>query len=343
MKDESSDIELSIILVNYKTPELLFNCIHSIITNEQNIRFEIITVDNNSQDHSEKLIKESFPSVRWINMGYNSGFARANNEGIKHAIGKYILVLNSDTVINDETLIKSLNHYKELEKRHKIGFLGCKLIHFEGADQFNSRIKAENISKIIQANPITIKLNKIWGVKQDKKQSREDLIQLHNTAHQTIWLGGTFLLYNAKISKEDGHYLDEDFFMYGEDIEWCLRLNKYNYKHFYFPEASVLHAEGGSFKIKENKILQINLSEWLLIMKVYGKFIFIPVALYHLLGLWLDNILSNKIELNEEQNVLNEIRKKTISLYKRYFFKILFYYSQKPSSQKNFLKYDAIQ
>lgn len=346
MAVSQADIDISVVLVNYKTPDLTDACMDSIYSHTGGLHIEVIVVDNDSQDVSEEFITKKYPQALWLNMGYNSGFARANNWGIKHAMGKYILVLNSDTIANADTFTKSLEHYKELEQKHRVGFLGCKLIHTEGLDQFNSRITVNNLRKLAQANPIVIFFNKIFGIKPSKKMSRDELAQLHETSHKTAWLGGTFLLYNADISLKEGHYFDEDFFMYGEDMEWCVRLNRHQYTHFYYPGASVIHAEGGSFKIKENKWLQISLSEWLLIMKVYGKFVFFFVALFNLLGLFLDNILyrmSRKRSTNPDAEILFDLRKKTISMYLKNFWKIIFYYSCKPSSAKDFLKHQVIK
>lgn len=339
------EIDISIVIVNYKTPDLTRACVESIMENCSGINVELIVVDNNSEDESEQLITNLFPEVIWINTGYNAGFSRANNVGIKNASGKYILLLNSDTIINSDTLPNSLMDYQNLEKTgQKIGFLGCQLIDLNGNIQHNSRPTIRNIQKIVVAHPFVILFSKILRIKpEDKDKSHKEMEELHKTFHETKWLGGTYLFYNRKISSEAGSYFDEDFFMYGEDTEWSLRLGKQGFMHFFTPNASVIHAEGGSFKIKAPKWVQISVSEWLFIMKYYGKLTYFFIALINLTALQLDNYFLRKLikkNINEENKMLREdfeLRKEVVFLLKKNFFKILFRYKRKTSSSKEFL------
>lgn len=345
-KMTNSKVAISIIIVNFKTPQLLLECVRSIVDTTKELSYEIVVVDNHSEDESEVLISTNFPRVKWINSGYNAGFARANNLGIKNAIGNYILLLNSDTIVNEKTLINTLSEYIELEKTNqKIGLLGCQLIDLDGRIQHNSRPKVRNIEKIIVAHPLVILLSRIFRINpEDKEKSISALNELHTVFHETKWLGGTFLFYNKDISSKNGHYLDEDFYMYGEDTEWSLRLRKKGYKHFFTPNASVIHAEGGSFKIKATKRIQISISEWLFIMKYYGKFTYFFVALINLTGLQLENALTKRhnqklgINVNNQDLESFQIRKQVVLLLKKYFFKILFRYRRKTSSSKDYLK-----
>lgn len=342
----NSNVDISIIIVNYKTPQLLLECVRSIVDNTKDVSYEIVIVDNNSEDESEILIATNFQKVKWINSGYNAGFARANNIGIRNAIGNYILLLNSDTIVNEKTLINTFNDYIDLEKtKQKIGLLACQLIDLNGNIQHNSRPKVRNIEKIIVAHPLIILLSRIFRIKpEDKEKSISALNELHTVFHETKWLGGTFLFYNKDISLKYGYFLDEDFFMYGEDTELSLRLKRKGYKHFFTPNASVIHAEGGSFKIKAPKWVQISVSEWLFIMKTYGKIAYFFVALINLTGLQLDNFLEKKNkkkagnQVNDQELEYFEIRKQVVLLLKKYFFKILFNYRRKTSSSEKYLK-----
>ena len=345
-KMTNSKVAISIIIVNYKTPQLLLECVRSIVDTTKELSYEIVIVDNNSEDESEYLVSSKFPNVKWINSGYNAGFARANNLGIRNAIGNYVLLLNSDTIVNEKTLINTFNDYIDLEKtKQKIGMLACQLIDLNGNIQHNSRPKVRNIQKIIIAHPLVILLSRILRIKpEDKERSILLLNELHTVFHETKWLGGTFLFYNKDISSKNGHYLDEDFFMYGEDTEWSLRLRKKGYKHFFTPNASVIHAEGGSFKMKATKRIQISISEWLFIMKYYGKFTYFFLALINLTGLQLDNHFTSRKnkrrvnKINDQDIEAFEIRKQVVLLSKKYFFKILFFYRRKTSSSKEYLK-----
>ena len=105
-------MDLSVILVNYKSPQLVLDCIESIYRETKTISFEIIVVDNFSEDNSGELILQKFASVIWIPMSYNAGFARANNRGIQAAKGDYVLVLNTDTIIQENALDKVLTLFR---------------------------------------------------------------------------------------------------------------------------------------------------------------------------------------------------------------------------------------
>ena len=99
-------VNVSVIIVNYKTPELILDCLYTIYEQTKVVSFEVIIVDNDSQDNSQFVIQNQYPDVQWIQMNYNSGFARANNAGIKAAAGEYVLLLNSDTLILENALDK---------------------------------------------------------------------------------------------------------------------------------------------------------------------------------------------------------------------------------------------
>ena len=325
-------IDVSIVIVNYKTPDLLRDCVHSIFIQTREVSFEIIVVDNNSEDESEQLIKSVYPEVIWLNTGYNAGFARANNLGILNAEGNYILLLNSDTIVNENTLIKTITEYKKLEESHvKVGFLGCQLIDLNGNIQFNSRTKFTNIKKLFLAHPVVIIFRRLFRIKEEnQEESYRKNLELHKTFHETKWLGGTYLFFNKRLIKEKNNLLDEDFFMYGEDTEWSLRIGRKGYKHFFTPNASVIHAEGGSFKIKAPKWIQIALSEWLFLLKGYGKIVFFIVALVNLTGIKLDNyfigrqLRKNTSGVNEQFIEQYNLRRQIELVMKRNFFKVLF-------------------
>ena len=106
-------MELSIIIINYKCGQLIIDCIRSIIDQHSTFNYEIIIVDNNSNDNSKEILIRLFPGIRWIEMNYNSGFARANNEGIRNANGESILLLNADTIIEDNAIEKCYYAFNE--------------------------------------------------------------------------------------------------------------------------------------------------------------------------------------------------------------------------------------
>ena len=178
-----NEIELSIIIVNYKTAELTINCIDSIFKNEVGLNFEIIIVDNFSEDNSLEIISKKFKDVICIQMDYNSGFARANNEGIKKSNGKNILFLNSDTTILDDVLSKSIKKYEELKKEYKIGLFGCKLLNRDKTTQLSISENFPRIKDVIKENPIHIKACKVLGIKK-----KVNTLDNHNYNHFVLLL-----------------------------------------------------------------------------------------------------------------------------------------------------------
>lgn len=328
--------DLSIIIVHYKTPELLMNCVDSIVKSAKQFRIEIIVVDNDSQDETEQLIFDKFSDVVWINTGYNAGFARANNIGIRAAKAPYVLLLNSDTIVQDTTIDNCLNRYKVLEEQTKIGFLACQLIDFDGNLQFNSRFKTNYLEKIWNAHPYVILLRRILRKPYDSQKDFNELFKLHHEEHYSPWLGGTFLLIRKNIIEQKTMQLDEDFFMYGEDIEWCLRLGDLGFKHFFYPEVHILHAEGGSFPIKETKRMQIQLSEWLLLLKRHGKFFARLISRFQLHGMNVEIRLLKKDMSNPEVSRRNAV----LNMYYKYRTLIFSSKFKKTSGSDEYLKYE---
>jgi GT2 family glycosyltransferase len=334
--------ELSVIIVNYKTPEYLLNSIRSVFANSTGLSVEVIVVDNDSQDESEKLVTSNFTDVCWINMGYNAGFSRANNAGIRKAAGDYILLLNSDTIIIGDCLQKSLNYYKKLEQDNfHPGLLGCKMNDLNGNILFSSNDSFPGIKKTWDANPI-----KIFFTRKNQKTheiSAEEKKRIHSSNHQSAWLGVAFALCNRKLFDRDQLFMDEDFFMYGEDMEWCYRIAKKGYHHFFYSEAEIFHVNSGSSGINEWKSAQVIISEWLYILKTRGHFYYLAFLLLIKFNFLLDYFLYLKSSRHNRSRLENQIffeqLNKTNILLHSYGWKIIKQFKTKPSSAINFLKY----
>ena len=127
-------MELSIIIINYKSATHVLNCIKSIYEQTHKYQFEIIVVDNNSEDNSEAKIRKEFSDVKWIQSGYNAGFARANNIGIKASQGEYILLLNADTIVEDNALDKTVDLIKT---KKDAAACGVQLLNPDGTHQIS--------------------------------------------------------------------------------------------------------------------------------------------------------------------------------------------------------------
>jgi GT2 family glycosyltransferase len=334
------EIDISIVIVNYKTPKLTDTCLASIYRFTKDIKFEIVLVDNDSQDESESLIMSKYPEVVWINSGSNAGTSVAYNIGVKASKGKYVLIMNSDTEFKDNAVKISLDEYKRIEESQKIGMLGCQLIGYDDIIQFNSNLSFPSIREYLRGNPFFIKFN----ILQKKMSDQERHLQ-HLEDHESVWLGIVFGIINNDIFKKQTLYFDEDIFMYSDEVEWCFRLMKKGYKHYFTTKTTILHWNGGSStSFSEWRHGQIVISSWLNLIKTRGKVYFILCMLLQIINLGLDQLFYSKSKLfgtlSEEEKQQHNVRKLDWKIFKRYFGKLLFKYKSKTSSNGEFLKYE---
>ncbi|MBN2347940.1 MAG: glycosyltransferase [Bacteroidales bacterium] len=233
-------MDLSIVIVNYNVKYFLEQCLHSVFNAISTLEAEVFVVDNNSVDGSCTMVSEKFPLVKLICNSKNYGFAKANNQAIKKASGKYILLLNPDTVVEENTFVKCF-HF--MEKHSEAGSLGVKLI--DGKGNFLPE------SKRSLPTP-EVAFYKIFGLAAlfpgSKKFGKYHLSYLDSlTLHEVEVLPGAFFWVRKQVLDTIG-LLDEDFFMYGEDIDLSYRILKEGYKNFYFPETTIIHYKGESTK-----------------------------------------------------------------------------------------------
>lgn len=229
--------DVSIIIINYNTFQLTCNCIRSVLDNTR-CNVEVILVDNASSECDASLFREQFPAVKLIQSDTNLGFAKGNNLGIQQAGADYILLLNSDTVLLNNAIDLSVERIK---KDHRIGALSCQLVSADGSLQAASN-EFTSISKNIGR---ALRLQKIVPALRFKNLDLQ-------VEHQTEWIWGTFFLFPKTIlSHFKGARLSDDFFMYGEDQQWCYKLRRSGYTILYFPEAKIQHFIGASSSDKE--------------------------------------------------------------------------------------------
>lgn len=240
-------MELSIIIVNYNTRDLTLNALQSLYFSETSHTFEVILVDNDSADNSVKVIRDMFPQVHIIENSENIGYARANNQGIQAAKGKFILLLNSDTVVERDTLETMLTF---MLANPSVGAAGCKIVLPDGSlDKACKRgfptpsasfYYAFGISKLFPNNP---KFNQYQLSYLDE-----------NKDYSVDCLVGAFMLVRREIVDQVG-MLDESFFMYGEDIDWCYRIKQQGWDIYYYPYTQIKHYKGASSRRKPIKII----------------------------------------------------------------------------------------
>ena len=231
---------LSIIIVNYNVKFFLEQCINSIKTGSKGLKIEIIIVDNNSTDGSVNMIKNEFPKCIVIENKKNVGFSKANNQGIRKSKGKYVLLLNPDTIIEEDTLSKCISF---MEKNSEAGSLGVKMI--DGNGKFLPESKRSFPSPMVA-------FYKIFGLStifpKSKKFGTYHLKFLdEEEIHEVDVLSGAFLFIRKEVLNKIG-LLDEDFFMYGEDIDISYRIQKSGFKNYYFPKTKIIHYKGESTK-----------------------------------------------------------------------------------------------
>lgn len=233
-------MELSVIIVNFNVKYFIEQCLLSCKKALSGIEGEIIIIDNNSVDGSVSMIKEKFPELKLIENSQNDGFSKAVNQGIKKAIGKYILLLNPDTVVEENTFRKSIDF---METHPKAGALGVKMI--DGKGKFLPE------SKRSLPTP-SVAFYKIFGLSRlfpkSNTFSKYNLGFLSaDEINEVEILPGAFMLIRKKVLDQVG-ILDEDFFMYGEDIDLSYRILQHGYKNIYFPETTIIHYKGESTK-----------------------------------------------------------------------------------------------
>jgi GT2 family glycosyltransferase len=325
-------VDYSIIIVNYKTPALLLDCLQTIHSSASASHSEIIVVDNDSQDNSEQLVLSAFPHVRWIQMGYNSGFARANNEGIRQAKGEVVLLLNSDT-LNEGNAIDSC--YQRFKASEYVA-CGVQLLNRDRSPQISGNYFMKGGLNHLMALPYTGRLIRWFGLQLKVKKTN---VPEAKGIVKVDWVNGAFLMAKQSVISAAG-MLDEDFFLYSEEIEWCSRLRKQGPLCVY-GDLHVVHLEGGSANqafgsqgkgyanFADRKGLQIMVSGLLRIRKQFGLgwFLFHLAAYLFTIPVYLLVVLLRNISFlkgsGSEWKMWWGYSKNTISLL-RYFFLIVF-------------------
>ncbi|MBK9290288.1 MAG: glycosyltransferase [Bacteroidetes bacterium] len=233
-------MKLSVVIVNYNVEHFLEQCLLSVRRAMQGIEGEVFVVDNNSVDGSLRMLRSKFPEVKLIANSANVGFSRANNQAIVQSQGEYVLLLNPDTVVQDDTFSKTIAF---MDAHPEAGGLGVKMLDGQG--------KFLPESKRGLPTPMTA-FYKIFGLSalfpKSRRFGRYHLSFLDpDQVHEVEILAGAFMLLRRKVLDEIG-LLDETFFMYGEDIDLSYRIIKAGYKNYYFPLTRIIHYKGESTK-----------------------------------------------------------------------------------------------
>jgi O-antigen biosynthesis protein len=233
-------MELSVVIVNYNVKHFLEQCLHSVLKASCNISTEIFVVDNHSADGSNQLVREKFPNVILIENKENVGFSKANNQAIKQAKGKYILLLNPDTVVEEDTFVKTIAF---MEKHPEAGGLGVKMI--DGKGNFLPESK-RGLPTPWVAFCKMFGLSKLFPKTKRFGEYHLSYLSDHEI-HSVDVLAGAFMMLRMEVLNQTG-LLDETFFMYGEDIDLSYRIKKAGYHNYYFPKQ-----QSYTIKVKAQK------------------------------------------------------------------------------------------
>jgi GT2 family glycosyltransferase len=240
MSESTQKYDLSVVIVNYNVVFFLEQCLNSVFAASKNLNVQIFVVDNNSVDGSINMLKENFSSVLLIENKENVGFSKANNQAIKQANSPYVLLLNPDTVIEEDTFDKSIDF---MNSNADCGGLGLRML--DGKGNFLPESKRGFPSP-------SVAFYKIFGLSylfpKSQKFGRYHLGFLSEfEVNEVDVLSGAFMLLRT-VTLEKVGLLDEQFFMYGEDIDLSYRIKLGGYKNYYFPETKIIHYKGESTK-----------------------------------------------------------------------------------------------
>mgnify|MGYP001257560424 CR=1 FL=1 len=232
--DKLTKMDLSIVIVSWNTQNLLKSCLKSIIQFTKNIKYEIIVIDNASNDGSVGMIQSQFPSVILIKNKENVGFSKANNQGIRIAKGEHIVLLNSDTYITENSFYKMFIYMKE---NKEVGICGPKVLNPDHSPQS---------TRVDQFKPFDTFL-KITGLYNYKKEvERMD----YNRVQKVEVIGGCCMFFRKKVFDTVG-LLDEHYFLYNEENDICLRAKKIKWEIVFYPVSTIFHFKGSSTSQKE--------------------------------------------------------------------------------------------
>ncbi|MFZ4545054.1 MAG: glycosyltransferase family 2 protein, partial [Saprospiraceae bacterium] len=233
-------MQLSIIIVNYNVKYFLEQALLSVRRAASGLDVEVIVVDNNSVDDSAAMVREKFPEVKLIENQQNTGFAVANNQAIAVSKGKYVLLLNPDTVVEESTFVKCLQF---MDGHREAGALGVRMI--DGSGKFLPESK-RGFPTAFVAFCKTFGLSTLFPKSRIFNSYHLGYLD-ECQVHEVDVLSGAFMFLRKETLDKVG-LLDETFFMYGEDIDLSYRIKKGGYKNYYFPDTTIIHYKGESTK-----------------------------------------------------------------------------------------------
>jgi GT2 family glycosyltransferase len=229
-------LDVSVIIVNWNTRELLRQCLESIRVQTRGITYETIVVDNASVDQSATMVKVEYPEAILIENTENRGFAAANNQGIRISTGRYVLLLNSDTLVLDRAITRTVEYS---DQNVQYGVVGCQVWE----DEFTIQETCFNFHTPWNVFCVVTGLAKLFPrsvvLGGDKMRYWDRM-----TEREVEVVSGMFMLVRCEAVDAVG-LLDEHFFIYCEEADWCFRLHQAGWKSYFWPGAKIIHRDGG--------------------------------------------------------------------------------------------------
>lgn len=235
-------MDLSIVIVNWNTRDMLHECLSSTFAGLGELEAEVWVVDNASTDGSVGMVKDDFPEVKLIQNSENRGFAAANNQALQQAVGRHVLLLNSDTVVLEDVIPKSVSW---LDNHPEFAVMGCRVLNSDKSLQITGSQFPSLLNLALQASG----LSRLPGTFFDRyRMTRWD----RRDTREVDVVSGCYMLVRGHAMRQNG-MLDEDFFFYGEETDWCRRFAKNGWKLALAPVGEIIHHGGGSVRALNHK------------------------------------------------------------------------------------------
>jgi GT2 family glycosyltransferase len=229
---------ISVVIVSYNTLEMTHDCLLSVYQNIGSLNSQVIVVDNDSKDGSAEMVREAFPDAILIANDKNLGFAAANNQGFSFANGEFVLLLNSDTIVLGDVLGRSVEC---MRANPNVGAMGCRVLNTDRTMQPT----CSGYPTLVRLLLMTIGLNRILGIRAYDRYLLRGWER--DTERDVEVISGCYLLVRREVLDAVGG-LDDSFFFFGEETDWCLRIRKAGWQLRFSPVGEIIHHGGGSVK-----------------------------------------------------------------------------------------------
>lgn len=238
-------MDVSIVIVNWNTCGVLRDCLSSIYRETEDLSFEVIVVDNASSDPSIEMVKSEFPRVTLITNSTNRGFAAANNQGVKISRGRYVLLLNSDTIVCDKAIERTVDY---ADQHREVAVVGCQVWQNQHTIQMTCRSFPSLLNVLLSSFGLlsTFKCNRFLG-REEMPWWRRD------SERQVDVVSGMFMLVRRDAIHDVG-LMDEVYFLYFEETDWCYRFYRAGWRAVFWPGARIIHVDGGSKSTNQDEV-----------------------------------------------------------------------------------------